>query len=284
MGRLRLYLALTKPRQTALLVATGICAHVLSLPDTVRWAEMALGGLALLGSVSGCTILNMVLDRDIDGLMARTADRPLPLNDIPARVTTALGLALAGPGLLLAWLLQPLFGLLVSLGFILDLGVYTFWLKRRTPWSILWGGAAGGMPALAGRALALGTVDLAGLLLATGVVLWIPAHILTLATHYMAEYQAANVPVWPNVYGPQATRRTVAVATLGGTVALSLAGWRLAIHPLALVILSLMGAALSGLAVAALVRPGEALNWRLFKAASVYMLGAFVCLAVGAVV
>lgn len=277
------YLALTKPPQTALLLITGISAYLVSSADAGIWKEMVLGGLALLGAIAGCTALNMVIDRDIDAQMGRTSRRPLPAGAVTTRSAIAFGLALSVPGLTLAWALKPVFGALVSLGFLVDLLVYTVWLKRRTPLSILFGGISGGMPALAGRALALGRVDLVGILLATGVLLWIPSHILTLATHYAKEYRLAGVPVWPNVYGPRATRRTVAVATLGAAGALATAGWLLGIRPGAMIALAAMGLGLSAMAVAAIIRPSERLNWRLFKAASLYMLGAFVCLTLGAV-
>jgi len=255
----------------------------MSLPGAMHWGEFILGGLALAGSVAGCTVLNMVLDRDIDARMERTVHRPIPAGTVSVRAALIFGLALSVPGLALAWALSPLFGLIVSLGFGIDLGVYTLWLKRRTPLSILWGGISGGMPALAGRALALGRVDMVGLLLAMGVLLWIPAHILTLATHYAKEYRLAGVPVWPNVYGPTATRRVVAVATLLDVLVLALAGWLLRVHPVAMGVLFLLGAGLAGLSLALLIWPSERLNWILFKFASLYMLGAFVSLTIGAV-
>lgn len=278
------YLALTKPLQTLLLVVTGVCAYALSLPGAMRWGEFAAATLALASSIAGCTVLNMVLDRDIDARMGRTARRPLPAGTIGTRQALVFGLVLSVPALALAWMLSPLFGLFVSLGFGVDLGVYTLWLKRRTPLSILWGGISGGMPALAGRSLALGYVDLVGILLAMGVLLWIPAHILTLATHYAKEYRLAGVPVWPNVYGPSATRRVVAVATFLDVVVLALAGWLLQVHPIALGALFVLGAGLAGLSLALLVHPSARLNWVLFKFASLYMLGAFVSLTIGAVV
>lgn len=282
--RIGAFIQLTKPRQTALLLITGVCAYALTLPGGVRWAEMALAGMALFGAIAGCTGLNMVLDRDIDESMGRTARRPIPAQEVSPREALAFGLALSVPGLGLSWFLAPLFGLLVSLGFVLDLGVYTLWLKRRTPLSILWGGVSGGMPALAGRALALGRIDAVGVLLATGVLLWIPAHILTLSSHYAKDYRLAGVPVWPNVYGVRATRRMVAGATAAAALVLGMAGWLLRIQVAALIILGGMGLVLSAMALGVLICPSEALNWRLFKAASLYMLAAFVCLTVGAVV
>ncbi len=279
----RAILSLTKPLQTALLLVTGLCAYALSLPGQVEWLRMLAGGLALGGTIGGCTALNMVLDRDIDSLMGRTTHRPLPARLLTVRTAIIFGLVLSGSGLVLAWVLGPVFGAVVSTGFAVDLVVYTLWLKRRTPFSILWGGVSGGMPALAGRVLALGRVDGVGILLAAGVLLWIPSHILTLATHYAREYRLAGVPVWPNVYGPTATRRLVAAATLLDVVVLESAGLMLAIHPLALGVMGVLGLVLAVLSVVALIRPSEALNWVLFKFASVYMLSAFVCLTIGAV-
>ncbi len=281
--RARAFLALTKPLQTLLLLVTGLCAYALSLPGHVRWAELVGGGLALVSAIAGCTALNMVLDRDIDAQMGRTTRRPLPAGLLDLRAAVLFGLLLSACGLTLAWALAPLFGLVVSMGFVIDLVVYTLWLKRRTALSIVWGGFSGGMPALAGRALAMGRLDLIGFLLAAGVLLWIPAHILTLSLHYAPQYQKAGVPVWPNVYGPVATRRLVAGATLLDALVLVLAGWLLHLHPLAMGVLASMGALLSGLAVVALLRPSERLNWLLFKLASLYMLGAFVCLTIGAI-
>lgn len=277
-------MALIKPWQTLLLLVTGVCAYALSLPGQVRLDQLLGGGLALLGAISGCTALNMVLDRDIDAQMERTTRRPLPAGLLAPRSAILFGVVLSASGLALAWAMAPLFGLILSLGFVADLGVYTLWLKRRTPMSILWGGVSGGMPALAGRVLAVGRVDAVGLLLAAGVLLWIPAHILTLSMHYAREYRLAGIPIWPNVYGANTTRRVVAGAALLDVGVLVAAGWLLNIHPVAMATLGLLGGALFGLGLAAMVRPSEALNWRLFKFASLYMLGAFVCLTIGAVV
>ena len=84
--------------------------------------------------------------------------------------------------------------------------MYTVWLKRRTPYSIIIGGLAGGMPVLAGRVLATGQIDLVGVMLALGVLLWIPTHIMTFAMRHFDDYQAAHVPTFPAPYGFHATR------------------------------------------------------------------------------
>jgi len=282
LARLRDLFALTKLRQTLLLVATGICAYALTLPDAIRWGELALATAALLASIGGCTALNMVIDRDIDAAMGRTAKRPLPAGLLSPSAAVAFGVSLSVPGLLLAWVIQPLFGFIVTAGFALDFGVSTLWLKRRTPTSILWGGLSGGMPALAGRSLALGHIDLVGVLLALAVLLWIPAHILSLSTRHADDYRRAGIPVWPNVYGLRATYRLVAAATILNILVLQLAGFLLLLGPAVLAALGAVGAALLAFSLIAWARPSDANTWRLFKFASMYMLSSFALITLGA--
>ena len=277
------YLELTKPKQTALLMATGVGAFLMAAGTTVNWTVFLVAMLGMVAAVSGSTTLNMVLDCDIDARMPRTASRPLPAGEVGVAGALAFGAALAAAGVALSWLVDPLYGLIITIGLAFDVVVYTMVLKRRTPASILIGGVSGGMPALAGRALAVGSVDAVGLLLAAGVVLWIPAHILTLASRHAAEYEGAGIPVWPCVYGADRTRRLVATATLGAVAVLVLAGVLQRIAPVAIAGLLAAGALMAGFAVWAVIAPSERKNWALFKAASVYMLFAFTCLTAGSV-
>jgi len=273
--------ALIKFLQTALLVITGLSAYVLTrgLPfDPLEAVWMAAG---LLLSVSGCTVLNMILDRDIDARMDRTADRPLPAGRISPGAAALFGGLLSGAGLALAFGLDVRFGVVIALGFAFDLLVYTAWLKRRTPISIVLGGVAGGMPVLAGRVLALGRVDLVGLLLAGSVLLWIPSHILTLAIRYADDYRRAGVPVWPNVYGPRSTRMFVAGANLLNTLVLAACTFLLRVHPATQVVLLGMSLGMFGFSVRQLIAPTERRNWLLFKLASIYMLASSLLLTVG---
>jgi protoheme IX farnesyltransferase len=282
--RLRSLWALTKFRQTALLLVTGLCAYTLTqgLPfDPLEGLRMAI---ALLLSISGCTALNMVLDRDIDARMGRTADRPLPAGDVQPIEALIFGGVLSAMGLLLSLTLDLPFGLVVTTGFALDLLIYTAWLKRQTPFSIILGGISGGMPVLAGRVLALGRVDAIGILLAGSVLLWIPSHIMTLAIRYSDDYRQAGVPVWPLVYGPRATRLLIATANLLNTLVLASAAKMLRIHGLSLVLLSGTSIAMFALSAIQLVAPTERRNWVLFKAASLYMLAASLLLTLGSLV
>lgn len=282
LGRMVDYWALIKARQTALLLVTGICAYTLTrgLPFDPLEGLWMVAGLSL--SITGCTVLNMFVDRDIDAQMTRTANRPLPDGRIRPPAAGIFGAALSMAGLVLSFALDVRFGAAIASGFALDLGVYTAWLKRRTPLSIIFGGVSGGMPALAGRVLALGRLDVIGILMAGSILLWIPSHILTLTIRYADDYRGAGVPVWANVYGPRATRLFVAAANLLNTFVLVACALLLNVHPLALLILLGMSLGILVLSAMQLAAPGERRNWILFKAASLYMLASSLLLTMGA--
>ncbi len=273
--------SLVKVRQTALLWFTGVCGYVITRgmpPDLHQLAWLTIG---LLCSIGGCTVLNMVLDCDIDAQMGRTAGRPLPSGRILPLHAAAIGGSLSLVGLGSSLFLDRRFGAVVLLGYALNLLLYTAWLKRRTALAALFGGIAGGMPVLAGRMLALGRVDLVGLLLATSILLWIPCHNLTLALHHAREYDRAGVPVWPNRYGIRSTYLLIAVANLLQAATLAAAALLVRANGVVLALLAVMGLAMVGLSARQIVAPTASRNWFLFKAASAYMVAAPFLLAVG---
>lgn len=279
--RLSAYLALIKVPQTSLLLLTGLAGY-LSAPGPKVETHLLLGlAGSLFLAISGSTILNMVYDRDIDAVMPRTARRPLPGQRVAAREALAVGLGLAASGLAWAIALAPLYGLIILAGLFFDVVVYTVWLKRRTPWSILWGGVAGGMPILAGRALATGTIDITGLLFALAVLLWIPTHILTFSLRHASEYHVACVPVLPNAYGERTTRCVIGFSTCGAALVMGLAASQVGLQGTVLWAEHALGVGLAGLALASAIHPSPRLNLVLFKLASLYMLGSMVLLIAG---
>lgn len=280
--KLRGYWALIKSRQTLLLLATGVAGYLSARPHSASPAEATWMLLSLFAAVSGTTALNMVLDRDIDARMQRTATRPLPGGLLSPTEAALFGGALMALGLGVAFWLGAAFGIVIAAGVIFDLLVYTVWLKRRSPWSIIFGGVSGGMPILAGRALGIGRVDGLGLLLALSVLTWIPAHIMTLAIKYADDYRRAGVPTWPNVYGFDSARRFIAAANALRIVALIGAGWLLRICPYSLGLLGFSGLVMLGLSLWSIWRPSTKLNYGLFKFASLHMLGSMVLLTLGA--
>ena len=133
-AKLRLYWRLIKSLQTGLLLLTGLAGYASGVVD---WHWPVVSGLtgSLFLAISGSTILNMWYDRDIDAVMGRTCERPLPAGRISPREALALGLVLGFSGVAWALVMDPLYGLIVFAGLFFDVVVYTAWLKRRTCWS-----------------------------------------------------------------------------------------------------------------------------------------------------
>jgi protoheme IX farnesyltransferase len=281
-ARARMYWALTKSLQTGLLLATGLAGYFSARCPTHSTAlVLALAG-SLFAAIAGSTVLNMVYDRDIDALMLRACRRPLPANRISVREALGLGILLSIVGIGWAFALAPLYGAVVFAGWFFDVVVYTLWLKRRTAWSILWGGIAGAMPILAGRALAIGQIDFVGILFALAILLWIPTHILTFGLKYAEQYRAAGVPIFPNRYGEGLTRVTIALSTICAALAMLLAASQIGL-PTGYFHLALwLSALLVLVALTSVLRRSPALNFALYKFASLYMLGAMALIAFGA--
>lgn len=279
-SKLHLYWKLTKSLQTGLLLVTGVSGYMSARCPVFNFPILAAVSASLFLAISGSTVLNMWFDRDIDACMERTGSRPLASRQVSPTEALLLGLALSIAGVAWAFWLDPLYGLVVSAGLFFDVLVYTLWLKRRTCWSIVWGGVAGGMPILAGRALALGRIDWIGLALALGILFWIPTHIMTFNMRYFKDYQSAGIPTFPSVYGFPFTRAAVALSSIVAALVMILAGYGLGLHWGYLRLLAVLSGGLLLLAVSNLLRPSERKNLSLFKYASAYMLGSMLLMVI----
>ena len=280
-AKMRQYWTLTKSLQTGLLLITGLAGYASARCPVTSWETLLGVAGSLFFAISGSTVLNMVWDRDIDAVMLRACNRPLPKGQVSAREGIALGVGMSLAGIAWAFALAPLFAAVVFAGWFFDVVIYTLWLKRRTPWSIIWGGIAGGMPILAGRALGTGQIDLIGILLTLAILLWIPTHMLTFGIKYAAQYRAAGVPVFPNRYGERITRITIALSTACAVIAMLLAAWhiRLPWHYFHLALW--LGVILIGLTFVSVARHSPKLNFGLYKFASLYMLGSMMLIMFG---
>ena len=281
-AKFRLYWSLTKSLQTGLLLSTGLAGYMSARCPVMHWYDFLGMGLSLFLAIAGSTILNMWYDRDIDAVMNRTHHRPLANGRITPGEALRLGLVFSVLGVGMAVAMSPLYGLIVFAGLFFDVVVYTLWLKRRTYWSIVWGGIAGGMPILAGRAFGTGHIDGLGLLLALAVLFWIPTHILTFSMRYHEDYQAAKIPTFPSTYGFQVTHKTIAVSSILAAFSIAIAGFLLGMEWGFLRLLAVLSGGLLILAVASVFRPTERVNFGLFKYSSMYMLGAMLLITLSA--
>jgi protoheme IX farnesyltransferase len=214
--------SLTKPRIIVLLLITELTAMIVvahGLP-TARQVFAALVGGACAAGGSGA--LNCWWDRDIDSVMRRTANRPLPSGRLRPWHAIAFGLGLNALAAVVLWWAANLgAAMLALLGTAYYVGVYTMTLKRRTAQNIVIGGAAGAVPVLVGSVIATGHIGwLAGVFFAI-VFFWTPPHSWALALVYRRDYAGATVPMLPAVTSERATLRAI-LAYLVVLVAISM--------------------------------------------------------------
>lgn len=277
------YWPLIKSLQTGLLVMTGLAGYMSARCPIFNLGTLLGVTASLFFSISGSTVLNMWYDRDIDSRMDRTCWRPLPAGKITPREAFWFGLILSALGIGIALGMGWLYGLIIAAGLFFDVVVYTIWLKRRTCWSIVWGGISGAMPVLAGRALALGAIDWIGVALAAAILFWIPTHILTFSMRYHRDYLAAKIPTFPSTYSFQVTRTTTAISSILAAVAMGLAAFGIGMSWGYLRVMAVLAIGLLGLAFYSTIRPSEKLNFSLFKYASIFMLGSMILIVISGI-
>jgi protoheme IX farnesyltransferase len=222
----RLLLDIARPRVIALVVFTGLPALLLGKSEWPSPLEAfwVLLGTALAGGASSA--FNAVIERETDARMARTKNRPLPAASLLPGVVSTYGAALVVLSTAILWATGGVLAALIGLATIVFyVGVYTLWLKPRTPQNIVIGGAAGATAPLIASAAADGQISLGAWILFLIVFLWTPPHFWAIAIVRRREYEAAGFPMMPSVVGDQPTRwRSLGYALLLVLVTLLPAG------------------------------------------------------------
>ena len=281
-GGLRAVLAdfyeLTKPRIIVLLLITTLAAMMMAshgLPPLRLVLLTLLGGALAAGSAGA---LNCVFDRDIDRLMRRTMMRPLATGRTSVLHATLYAAALgAGSFALLFVFVNPLSAWLSLAGNFVYVVVYTLWLKRTTTLNIVIGGAAGAFPPLVGWAAVTGSIGGPAIALALLVFLWTPPHFWSLALMTETDYEAANVPMLPNVHGERRTQIEILAYSVVTAIA-SLALYPLGVMGIAYFVPAfVLCAVFVGYALALFAGPVKPRARALFKYSLVYL--ALMCVA-----
>jgi heme o synthase len=210
LARLRDYYELSKPRIIVLLLITtaasmGMAERGVPPLHLLFWTLLA-GALA----AASAGAFNCVWDADIDGVMQRTRMRPIPQGRISRQSATIFALAAGAISFAIFYLLvNPLAAWLSLAGNLYYVVIYTIWLKRLTPLNIVVGGAAGAVPPLVGWAAVTHTVGGPALGLFALIFLWTPPHFWSLALTTETDYGKAKIPMMPNVYGKERTKREI---------------------------------------------------------------------------
>ena len=277
------YFALLKPRVMSLVIFTGL-AGLVAAPGHIdpATAFVALLCIAVAAGASGA--LNMAYDADIDRVMSRTATRPIPMGRIAPGEALGFGWVLSVAAVtVMALFVNFAAAALLAFTVFVYVGVYTLWLKRRTPQNIVIGGLSGALPPAIGWAAVTGDLSLAPILLVAIIFLWTPPHFWALALWRSEDYARAGVPMLPVVRGKAATRRqilayTAALIPLGlSPAAIGVAG------PIYLAAAAGIGAWFAVEAIAVFRERDEAKEpaaHRLFRVSLIYMFALFASLIV----
>ena len=298
-SKVAVYYELTKPKIWYLLVFTAFGAaltasNIYNIPISIEtWALMLFSVAS--GSAAANTLTNYH-DRDIDAIMERTKDRPLPSKRIyPAVKARNFGLALAGISLVLAFAIsftttleQGIWAtIFIAFALVNNIIIYSYILKRNSRTNIILGGLCGGAPPLIGWvAVTMSDLWTMGLAMAGLVFIWIPMHIWALTLHFKEDYNKVNVPMLTAVQSEKTSARAIALSTVV-MVLFSIAPFFITtesgenmVGDVYLWTAIASGALMLGLSVWVTIKPMETAAWTLFKFSSPYLAVLFIALMV----
>jgi protoheme IX farnesyltransferase len=272
---------LTKPRIISLLLVITLLPMFLAGPEApsgwlILWTM--IGGFLAAG---GANAVNQYVDRDIDHVMVRTRQRPLPGGRMSPTQVLAFGVALCVLSFVLLWWQVNLLTAILALGgFMFYVFVYTKLLKRSSTQNIVIGGAAGAVPPLVGWAAVSNDIALLPIIMFLIVFYWTPPHFWALALMRQKEYKAAGVPMLPVIAGDRETHRQIVLYSVllllfsVLPVALRLLG------PVYLVLALILNGVFLWQAVDILRKPTNAHVWRLYKYSLLFLALLFVAMGI----
>jgi len=220
------YIALLKPRVMSLVIFTALVG--LAIAPGYFHPVLAFTSLLCISVGAGASgALNMALEGDIDAMMSRTANRPIPRGKVTREEAMTFGVTLAFFSVLTLGILVNWYaGALLAFTIFFYVVIYTMGLKRRTAQNIVIGGAAGSLPPVVAWVAATGSISVEPLLLFLIIFFWTPPHFWALALFRSDDYARAGVPMLPVVAGPDATRLQILLYTIV-LVAIAASPWPL---------------------------------------------------------
>lgn len=281
------FIEVSKPRIVVVLVITAITSYLAATrfdaTPNVAWdiSWWHLGFLTLSGALAsmGASALNHYYDRDLDKVMARTAQRPIPAGRLSPSTVLGYGIGVSALAVAIAWFtLNPMATGMIALGIFFYVIIYTAWLKRSNASNIVIGGFAGSAASMAGWATVTGSMDLLGFLVGWIVFMWTPPHFWCLAIKAREEYASVRVPMLPVLIGNQ---RTASYILLNTAILLP---YSVALYFFGLGLLYTIVAAASGSLMLVYhykltKNPTPEFAWKAYKVTAPYLVVVFIALA-----
>ncbi len=210
------YIALLKPKVMSLVVFSAFAGMVVAPGfGGMHPLMIAVAVLCVAVGAGAAGAINMWYDRDIDAIMKRTKDRPIPAGRVCPDEVLGFGVVLSlGSVLLMGVALNWMAAGILAFANLFYVLVYTMWLKRTTPQNIVIGGAAGAFPPMIGWAAVTGDISLYSILLFLIIFLWTPPHFWALSLFANEDYKKANIPMMSVTAGALSTKWQMFIYTL----------------------------------------------------------------------
>ncbi len=267
------YYDLSKPQIMYLLVFTAIATMIVNKGFNNSGIDLVIVAITVGFGSAGSSALTGYIDRDIDQIMNRTKNRVVPTGKIKPVNSVIYGLIISSFSLILAYIINPLCAIFMFIGIFDNVVIYSLLLKRRHSSNIILGGISGGMPVLIGYS-AITTPEtswLTALLMSALVIIWIPAHIWSLALYFKEEYKKVNVPMLTVVTDEKLSIRYIAIASII-IVIFTLALYFIGVFGIIYLILAgIIGGIMLILNIWLLVAPTRKRAWTIFKYSSPYL-------------
>ena len=285
------YYELTKPNVWWLLVFTAIGAMIRAGGNYSNTNELFIPSeiiilviLSVTFGTAGAEAISNYIDKDVDALMQRTKNRPIPSGRIKAINSLIFGIILASLAIIFSYMIDynnnstlPIVTFLMIFGLFDYLIVYSAYLKRRNLSNIILGGFSGAMPALIGYTAISKTIVLEGLLISALVFIWIPAHIWSLSLRFQDDYSKAGIPMLPTVVSLKTSIRLIALSSII-LVIFSLMLYQIGTIYFITAIITGIIVLFSSLKL--LLEPTKERSWKLFKISSPYLAVLFLAMII----
>ncbi|PPR78553.1 MAG: Protoheme IX farnesyltransferase [Alphaproteobacteria bacterium MarineAlpha2_Bin1] len=199
------YFRLLKPRVMSLVVFSGLIGMSIA-PGDIHFVTGLIAIISIALGAGAAGAINMWYESDIDAIMQRTKNRPIPSGKVVREEALSLGIIVAGAAIIVMGLLvNHISAILLSFTIAFYVFIYTMFLKRRTPQNIVIGGASGSLPPVIGWAAVTGSIDLFPILIFTIIFFWTPPHFWALSLYNHSDYRKAGIPMLPVVVGLRKT-------------------------------------------------------------------------------